>query len=179
MEANGIGSMVSVNIVNAVPHGLVTVYVIVAVPGVEPAVTKPVVAPIVTPPEAVHVPPGSPLGSVYVTVLPVQIEEGPTIAPALGNGSTVTTYVATAGPQGLPTLYEIVAVPGEMPVTTPPLDTTAVGSVVDQTPGPEAPVTVSNILACAHTVVGPDITPATGAGRIRKPVMAIQPAGEV
>jgi hypothetical protein len=49
-----------------------------------------------------HVPPGA--ASVRVTVELTQTAVGPLIVPALGNGFTVTIFVATAVPQTLVTV---------------------------------------------------------------------------
>jgi hypothetical protein len=50
---------------------------------------------------------------------PTQTAEPPVIDPALAAGLTVISCVTLAVPQLLATVYDIVAVPAVMPVTTP------------------------------------------------------------
>src|SRR4051812_40805964 len=63
----------------------------------------------------VHVPPG--VGLLNVVVLPAHIMATPVIAA--GGGVTVTVVTEVQPPKG--NLYEIKAVPGEIPVTIPEL----------------------------------------------------------
>lgn len=74
---------------------------------------------------------------------------------------TLTVSVAVAVPQKLLTVYNIVAVPEAIPVTTPePLTSAMPGALLLQTP----PVTasVSEVVLPAHRVVVPDTVPAEG-----------------
>ena len=64
-----------------------------------------------------HTPPLT--ASVSVMVAVGHTVNVPMIVPAVGNGSTVTTAVAATVPQLLVTVYEIVVVPGAMPLTRP------------------------------------------------------------
>jgi hypothetical protein len=71
-------------------------------------------------PETDQVPPA--IGLVSVVVPPIQTVAGPEIGPA-ESGFTVTVAEATQ-PKGR--LYEMMAVPGLAPVTTPDEDTVAI-----------------------------------------------------
>jgi hypothetical protein len=99
-----------------VPQLFVTVYDIIAVPAAMP-VTTPLVLTVAIPAAPVlQVPPLAKL--LNEVVLPAQIVAVPVIVPASGSGLTVTICVATAVPQLFVTVYDIVAVPADIPVTT-------------------------------------------------------------
>ena len=79
---------------------------------------------------ALHTPPAG--LSDKVMVAPTHTIERPAITPGAGKGFTVTGCVATAVPQLLVTLYEIVARPPDTPLTKPVADTVAMpGSVAN------------------------------------------------
>ena len=89
-------------VVDALPQGVMTLYVIVSMPGLIP-VSRPVaILTLAEPLLLLHVPPVTVLLS-GVTV-PEQILVGPTIVPALGVVFAVTTWVAAINPQLLETL---------------------------------------------------------------------------
>lgn len=102
-----------------VPHGVVDVYVIVALPGAIPLTT-----PVVGFTEAtaglllLHAPPARPLLEKVATE-PAQTEEAPVTVPAFGRGFTVINCEALLVPQLLENVYLMVANPASTPVTTP------------------------------------------------------------
>ena len=78
------------------------------------------------------------------------------LVPVTGEGSGLTVTVRVAGRQ-LPNVYDIVAVPAETPVTTPP-DTVAIAdALVDQTP-PAAELE-NKVVDPSQTVCTPDNVP--------------------
>lgn len=86
----------------------------------------------------------------------------PNNVPASATAVTVTTIVALADPQELVTVYEIVAVPIALPVTTPEDDTEAVAVPVDhEPPGTEDD---NGDVSPKHTKAVPVIVPAAGRG---------------
>jgi hypothetical protein len=92
-----------------------------------------------------------------VIFAPGQTLPAPVIVPAVGNGSTVITYMATADPHPV-AVYFIVSVPAATPVTTPVLLIVAIlGKVLLQVP--PAVLSVRVMLAATQTVVGPLIGP--------------------
>ena len=64
--------------------------------------------------------------SVKVIVLPTQTVVAPEMLEAFGNGLTVITFVATAVPQLLVTVYLTVSIPAATPLTTPAVLTVAI-----------------------------------------------------
>jgi hypothetical protein len=92
-----------------------------------------------------HTPEGVAL--VSVEVAPSQKESVPPIAATVVGMLTVTTLVAAAAPHALVMVYDIVAVPFEMPVTIPvaaPIVATA-GVVLLHTPPVDAELSVSGV----------------------------------
>jgi hypothetical protein len=87
----------------------------------------------------------------------MQTEEGPAIAPANGNGLTVTGCIAIAEPQLLETVKVIVSTPAVTPVTTPPV-TKALAFVAPHTPPGARSVNVME--APTHRLLPPSIVPA-------------------
>jgi hypothetical protein len=85
---------------------------------------------------------------------PTHTVVGPVIV-ATGIGFTVTTLVAVAEPQLLVTVYEIVAVPGIRPITTPPNTAAVSGALLLHTPPLVVPVSV--IVENVHKDEGPVI----------------------
>jgi hypothetical protein len=147
------GAAVTVITVDVVQPAL-TAYVMRVVPGVIPVTTpvnEPIVATAVVP--LVHVPP--PVLLVNVIVEPGHTVPGPTIGPA---ADITLTVVVTRQPL---TVYEIVAVPNVIPVTTPlviPIDAIVVGTLVQKPPG----------VALLNKVVAPihkEGEPVMGAGK--------------
>jgi hypothetical protein len=161
VPASGSGLTVTICVATAVPQLFVTVYDIVAVPADTP-VTTPLVLTVAIPEAPVlHVPPLTEL--LNVVVLPAQTVAMPVIAPASGSGLTVTICVVTAVPQLFVTVYDIIAVPADMPVTTPLVLTVAIPAVpVLQVP-PLAEL-LSVVVLPAQTVAVPVIVPASGSG---------------
>ena len=142
-----------------VPHELVTVYLIVLAPAVTPVTTpEPETVALVL--LLLHTPPAAP--SDRLMDKPTHTLDGPVIVPASGNGFIVIIFVAVAVPHELVTIYLIVCVPAEAPVTTPDPETVAVALLLLHTP----PVTASDKLMekPAHTLEGPVIVPAPDAG---------------
>ncbi len=108
----------------------------------------------------VHVPPASPL-LIKAIVVPRQTEEAPLMVPALAFGETVTASVAVAVPQELVTLYEMVALPGFTPVTTPVFAFTLATLVLSLLHVPPAsPVDDSVIVSPSHIDDFPLMVPA-------------------
>ena len=176
VPAFGRGLIVIVFVVDAVPHTLVTEYIIVSIPAVTP-VTIPVL-----PIEAfalliLHVPPV--VASVIAIVEPTQTADKPVIKPALGNGFTVTNFVAAAVPQLFITVYEMIDVPAATPLTIPETEPIVAIAVVveDQTP-PKA-TSLNVMLADTHTDEAPVIVPALGRGLIVSALTAKQPAESI
>jgi hypothetical protein len=82
----------------------------------------------------------------------------PVIAPATGNGLTVTIWVAAVVPQVFVTEYNIVAVPVDTPPTVPPIAVAMPVLALLHTP-PVAP-SVNEVVDPAHTIAVPVIVPA-------------------
>jgi hypothetical protein len=139
----------------AVPHPLVTAYIIVSMPGVTPVTTPPDTIAVAL--LALHVPPEA--ASVNVIDEPIHTPDAPAIVPALGSGLIVTAFDVVVVPQPLVIAYMIVSVPAVTPVTTP-VRTVAVALLALQMPPEVASVNV--IEEPAHTFDAPVITPASG-----------------
>jgi hypothetical protein len=132
VPALGAGLMLIVCVATAVPQKLLTVYIIVSMPGVIP-VTRPLVLLIVALPfVAVHTPPGD--VDVNVTGALVHTSVGPDIVPAVGIILIAMGLMATAVPQLLVALYFTVSNPTDTGVTTPPLVIVAAGLLMLHTP---------------------------------------------
>jgi len=86
----------------------------------------------------------------------------PEIDPTDGSGFTVTIVVVCAVPQPFVTEHEIVAVPADTPVTSPPL--TVATDEVDEDQTPPDTDALKDVTEDAHTVAVPEIAPATGRG---------------
>jgi hypothetical protein len=86
----------------------------------------------------------------------------PVIAPIVGNGFTVTGFVATDEPHALVTLYEINAVPPDTPVTMPSLLPTLAIATALLLHVPPGTVEKTAIAPVWHTVGAPLIVPADG-----------------
>lgn len=84
------------------------------------------------------------------------------MAPALGNGFTVTGCVATAEPQLAVTVYIIVSTPADTPVTMLPL--TVAIEVLLLLHVPPGAMSVKAMAEPTHTVLAPVIVPAVRYG---------------
>ena len=116
-------------------------------------------------------PPDVPVASAKVRVEPVQIAPTPVIEPATGVAFTVMRYLATAEPQAPDTVYFMVSVPADAPVTTPVEFIVALLVVTLLQLPPEA-VSVSVMVLPVQTADEPAIVPATGNGKIVIAVVA-------
>ncbi len=125
-------------------------------------VTTPVALTVATPVDTeLHTPPALPVGSLNVIVAVGQTIREPLIAPAFGTGFTVTTAVAAAVPQLLTTVYDMVDVPGAIPVTTPVALTVATPVLTLLHTPPIVP-SVRLVVVVGHSVNVPVIVPALG-----------------
>ena len=78
------------------------------------------------------------------------------------NGLTVIIFTAVSEPHELVTIYLIVSIPGDTPVTTPPTPIVALLiATLLHVPPPEL---VKVIIVPTHTDDKPDMIPATGKG---------------
>ena len=158
VPADGAWIIVIIFIALAAPHALVTVYLIVSRPAVTP-VTSPVVDTVAFALLAVHTPPGVASARDIEAVL--HTVDGPVIAATVGAEPIVTTTEATAIPQLLLTVYDIVSIPAVTPVTIPPA-TVALPLLALHVPPGAASVSVR--VVPVHTLVPPMIAPASGSG---------------
>jgi hypothetical protein len=108
---------------------------------------------------ALHAPPGVALNREIAEL--TQTVEEPEIALTDGRAFMVISFVAVAVPHDVVTVYVIVQVPGETPLTTPP-DTVALA--FDALHVPPGTLAVRVIVVPAHTEEGPDILPADARG---------------
>lgn len=109
--------------------------------------------------EVLHTP--LPVASLKVPAAPVHIVDGPLTVPAPDSGLTVSIQVAVAVPQPLVTVYFMVSVPVDTPVTTPPPVMVAIVlKTLLHTPLPAASVRVT--CEATHTLDEPAILPALG-----------------
>lgn len=106
--------------------------------------------------EELQVPPVVALLSAVVE--PAVNEAVPVIDPTLAEEFTVTAFVAVAVPQLLLTVYVILAVPLDTPVTTPVLLTMAM-PVVELLHVPPPTLFVNVVVLPGHTVLAPVIVP--------------------
>jgi len=138
----------------------------VVLPAATP-VTTPVVASTVATPGVVllQVPPLLPL-ELKLMVEPAHTAEAPLMVPASGSELTVTTIPAVDEPQLLVTLYVIIVVPADIPVTSPVAALTVALVVLElfQVPPMSPPILVKKIEEPVHTDVGPSMIPAFGTG---------------
>src|SRR4051812_17411801 len=104
-----------------------------------------------------------PPAAVSATVMesPMQTADGPVMAPACGAGFTVTGCMATSVPQLLVTEYLTVSRPASTPVTTPK-DEMVTCPLLLQLPPLAASARI--IVAPSHTLPGPTMVSASGAG---------------
>ena len=156
VPAVGAVLIVTICVSRAVPHTLVTLYIIVS---------RPLVTGVATPPLDIvarllvidHVPPDTAL--VNVDVEPTHSTDGPTMLPASGCGFTVIVLVVETDPQLLDTVYEMVSIPADTPVTIPePVPTVAVVLLLLHTP-PVVPL-LSVIVVPTQTLLEPVMVPA-------------------
>lgn len=141
-----------------------------AVPALLPVTTPPVVMVATVVGLIAHAPPaGVP---VSVVLLPTQVAAVPVIG--LGSGFTVTVVVRI---QPVPSVYVIVVVPAERPLTTP------VVVLISAVPGrllaqvPPAGVLFKVVVLPTHTTGDPMINP--GSGWMVTVVVVRQPVGKV
>ena len=97
IPANGSGFITIVFEEEALPHKLVTVYIMVSIPAIRPVTTPPETVALLL--DALHTPPE--LLFVRVILALTQMLEAPDMLPASGNGFTSTVLVALALPQAL------------------------------------------------------------------------------
>lgn len=170
VSALGKAFIVTVFVADAVPHKLVTEYITVSIPAATP-ITIPVV-----PIDAFallihHVPPDA--ASVKVRVEPTHTVDNPVIVPALGSGFTVTNLVATAVPQLFVTVYEMIEVPADTPLTIPETEPiVAIAVLVEDQIPPKAKLP-RVMVAEAHKDEAPVIAPALGNGFIEIVFVAV------
>jgi hypothetical protein len=131
----------------------------VAVPAVFPVTMPEVPIDAISGLLLVHVPPLVVLLS--VVVLPVQTVAVPVMALTTVPGVTVTFLVVRAVPQSVVTIYDIVLVPADMPVTIPVMPTvpTAVLLLLQEPPGDAL---LSAVVLPAQTEATPVIGLAVG-----------------
>ena len=161
VPASGRGLTVATCVAAAVPQLLFTVYDIVVVPADKPVTTPEVLTEPTAGLALLHSPP--PAALVSDVLAPTHTIAVPAIVPASGIGLTVATCVAAAVPQLLLTVYDIVVVPAEKPVTTPEVLTEPTAGLV-LLHAPPLVALVSEVLAPAHTIAVPVIVPASGRG---------------
>jgi hypothetical protein len=157
----GKGLTVTNCVSEAEPQILDTVYDISAVPPATP-VTVPVVLTVAMVGLALdQVPPV--VASESSKVLPAQTVLPPVIVPAPGAWVTVTSMVSDMEPQAaLETVYDIIAVPDNTPVTVPVVLIVATPVLLDdQVPPVADSVKVTGVPI--QIVLEPDIVPASGA----------------
>src|ERR1019366_2139790 len=118
MPAFRTGTTVTLADALAVPHGVVEVYLIVAVPAVIPVTTPVIDTDATALLLLLQLPPLRPL-LLNVAIELIQTVEAPLTIPAFGSGFTVIILVALGEPQLFVTMYVIVAFPADTPVTTP------------------------------------------------------------
>jgi len=138
------------------PQLLVTVYIMVSVPGAMPY-TEPeveMVAWVVL--LTAHVPLET--ESVNRAVVPVHIMPGPASGATIGKGLTVMRAYATPVPQLFDNAYPMVTLPATSPATTPVVLTVAVAGVSDDHPPP-----TDALPSAIDDPTQTGITPVTGA----------------
>ena len=99
----------------------------------------------------------------YIVVLPEHRDARPAIVPALGSVVTFIILVTVVDVQLLLTVYMMVSVPGEIPVTIPPLTAAAALLALQIPPGT---VFDKVMVEPVHTLEEPVMLPALGAGVI-------------
>ena len=132
----------------------------VVVPALLPLTTPEVFTEAIAELLLLHTPPV--IASVSVITAPAQTLSAPSMVPASGKAFTVTLSVVVANPHELE-VYEIVAVPGVSPVTTPDALIVAIAPLLLLHPPPVA--TLLNVIAApAHTLSTPRMVPTSGSG---------------
>ena len=104
--------------------------------------------------------------SVKLMVAPTQTVARPEMLPATGSGLMVIVLVDVAVPQLLVTEYWITAEPEVKPEQTPVREPMEAVPVEALDHSPPAEVLVNAIDEPTHTILSPEIEPASGAGRI-------------
>lgn len=135
-------------------------------------VAVPTATPVTTPAELtlaidalleLHVPPV--VASVSVVVTPVQTDEAPDIAPIVVAAFTTIVVVREVDPQLFVTVYDIVAVPALIPVTTPEALIVAT-EVAELLQVPPVVASLSVAVAPAQIVVVPVIMAGVAGGAV-------------
>jgi hypothetical protein len=111
-----------------------------------------------------QVPPGVPVASDNCVVLPLQTVVVPVIVPATTAGFTVILAVAVEVPHAFVTVYVIVEVPEETPVTIPFVELTVATAGLLLLQVPPLPVLVNGVVKPEQTLAAPLAIPAFGAG---------------
>jgi hypothetical protein len=158
VPASGVSVTVTGFVAVAVPHTLVTVYVIVSGPGVIPVTIPPATDALLV--VTAHPPPGT--GSVNTIVEPIHTLARPVITPADASGFTVTGHIAEELPQELNNVYVIVSTPPATPVTIPAGVTEAFPVVTPHEPPGVGSVNV--MIDATHTLSRPEMPATTGNG---------------
>ena len=144
------------------PFELVYVYVIVALPSATPVTTPVIELTVATDAsEDVQTPPA--VVFVKIVLDPIHALVVPPIAASVGNAFTFTVACAFEVHPFVVTVYVIVAVPADTPLTTP-LASTVATAVLDDVQTPPAVALVSAVVEPAHTSVVPLIAATTGIG---------------
>jgi hypothetical protein len=148
----------------AVPHTVVTVYVIVALPDPTP-VTTPLAAFTVATAALLllHEPPPLPLLLNGVDK-PAHNDAAPLTVPAFGTGFTVMVTEVEVVAQADTTVYVIVVVPEPIPNTTPLASAIAAAGLLLLQEPPGVPLLIKVMVEPVHTEEGPLIVPALAAG---------------
>lgn len=145
-----------------VPQLLVTAYEMVALPPLPPNILPLASIDAIVASLDDQVPPD--VESLSVVVAPSQNEVAPVIAATTGRGRTVMVCVAIAEPHALEAVKVIVTVPADRPRTVPVLVLTE--AIADepelQVPELVAVVSLSVVVAPAHTEVSPIMVPGLG-----------------
>jgi hypothetical protein len=157
VPADAVELTVIMRVALAVPQLPVTVYDIVVVPDATPVTTPDALTVATDAEEELHTPPPAVLARAVVD--PAQTVAVPVMVPAEGAALTVIVCVAVAVPPLPETVYEIVAEPGAIPVTTP-VELTEAIPVADELQTPPVTVLESAIEDPAQTTVPPDMVPA-------------------
>lgn len=131
LPADGNAVTVTGKMATAAPQLPDTVYRILSVPAARP-VTRPVPLTAAFVLVADQLPPG--VASVNSIEDPAQILPTPRIVPAERNAPIVTTFVATATPHTVETVYDIVSVPALTGVNKPVPEIVACALLTDHTP---------------------------------------------
>ena len=98
-----------------------------------------------------------PVASVRFVVAPTHSVGVPLTVPAMANGLTVTTTLVLKVPQMLVTIYDMITVPDETPVTIPVDEPTVAIPVAPELHTPPLVASVSALVAPTQTVAVPVI----------------------